>query len=284
LAAKVDRENPGDTLSQIGNLTAGVPIVIRDTFYIIPWNRPEVFERLAHEKGDDIAAIIMNPIDYNNGCITTTSEYLQAIREICDLHDIIFIIDEVLSGFKTGISCGQGYYGVTPDLCTLAKALTNGFPLAAIAGKEKIMRKIMDPVDPVIAGGTFSGNLLGCAAGMAAMSVMETPGLFEEWHSRISNFVNGIQTAFDEEGFPARVQSLGCGFFIYVGTRDPILEYGDFNKLNPALAKSFFCHCIENGVYFHTDFTISQQHDETTLTRAAEIIRGAARKAKAEAL
>jgi glutamate-1-semialdehyde 2,1-aminomutase len=87
----------------------------------------------------------MNPIDFNNGCITTTSEYLQAIRDICDRYRIVFIIDEILAGFRTGISCAQGYYGVTPDLCLLGKALTNGVPLAAIAGKEKIMQKIMDP-------------------------------------------------------------------------------------------------------------------------------------------
>ena len=284
LAAKVDLENTGNSISKIGYLTAGVPSIVRDTFFLIPWNHPEVFERLVREEGHDIAAIIMNPIDYNNGCITTTTEYLQEIRQICDRNGIVFIIDEVLSGFKTGITCGQGYYNVTPDLCILAKALTNGVPLAAIAGKEVIMRKIMDPKDPVIAGGTFSGNLFGCAAGVAAMNIMETPGLFEEWHSRARYFLTNLQAAFDEDGFPARIQSLGCGFFIYVGTRDPIREYRDFSKLNPALAKSFFSHCIENGAYFHTDFTISQQHDEVTLKNAADIICNAARKAKAEVL
>ena len=284
LAAKIDRENPGNTVSKIGSLTAGIPVVIRDTFYLIPWNRPEVFEQLAREKGHEIAAILMNPIDYNNGCITTTREYLQAIREICDQHGIVFILDEVLAGFRTGISCAQGYYGVTPDLCLLAKALTNGVPLAAIAGKEKIMQKILDPVDPVVAGGTFSGNLLGSAAGVAAMGVMETPGLFEEWHARTAAFLNGLQAAFDEDGFPARIQFLGCTFGIYVGTREPVREYRDFARLNPALARSFFCKCIEKGVYFHTDFTVSHRHDEETLARGAEVIRAAARDAKQEAL
>jgi glutamate-1-semialdehyde 2,1-aminomutase len=282
LAAKVDLENTGDSPSKIGNLTAGIPVIIRDTFYVIPWNQPKVFEQLAREKGHEIAAIIMNPIDYNNGCITTTSDYLKAIREICDQHGIVFILDEVLSGFRTGITCGQGYYGVTPDLCLLAKALTNGVPLAAIAGKEEIMMKILDPVDPVVAGGTFSGNLLGCAAGVAAMGVMETPGLFEEWRTRVVAFLDGLQMAFDEVGFPARIQSLGCTFGIYVGTREPVREYRDFTRLNPTLAKAFFCKCIEKGVYFHTDFTVSQQHDEATLARATEIIRSAAREAKKE--
>jgi len=284
LAAKIDRDNPGNTLSKIVNLSAGIPDVIRDTVYVIPWNHPEVFEKLAREKGHEIAAIIMNPVDYNNGCITTTAEYLQAIRSICDQHGIVFILDEVLSGFRTGLSCAQGYYGVTPDLCLLAKALTNGVPLAAIAGKEKIMQKIMDPVDPVISGGTFSGNLLGCAAGLAAIKIMETPGFFEEWGSRTTKFLSSLQDAFDEIGFPARIQSLGCTFGIYVGTRDPIRNYHDFAKLNPTLAKAFFSKCVEKGAYFHTDFTVSAMHDDAALQTAAETIRSAAWEAKVEIL
>jgi glutamate-1-semialdehyde 2,1-aminomutase len=284
LASKIDRQNPGNRLSKIGYLSAGIPEIIRDTLYIIPWNRPEVFEKLALEKGHEIAAIIMNPIDYNNGCIGTTTEYLQAIRNICDQHGIVFIMDEILSGFRTGISCGQGYYGVTPDLCLLGKALTNGVPLAAIAGKEKIMAKIMDPVDPVIAGGTFSGNLLGCAAGLAAMRIMETPGFFETWLAGVAKFTDTLQAVFDEDDFPARVQTIGCNFFIYAGTRQPVTNYLDFAKLNPALAKSLFCKCIEKGVYFHTDFTVSAVHAEAQLAYAVETIRSAARQAKAEVL
>lgn len=284
LASKIDRENPGNRISKIGNLSAGIPDVIRDTLYVIPWNHPEVFEKLAQEKGHEIAAIMMNPIDFNNGCIGTTTEYLQAIRDICDQHGIIFIMDEILSGFRTGISCGQGFYGVTPDLCLLGKALTNGVPLAAIAGKEKIMAKIMDPVDPVISGGTFSGNLMGCAAGLAAIGIMEPPGFFHEWLSRTSKFIDTLQKLFDEEDFPTSVQHLGCSFFIYVGTKDPIRDYHDFVKLNTGLAKVFFRKCFEKGLYFHTDFTVSAMHDENTLATAAKIIRSAVREAKKEVL
>jgi glutamate-1-semialdehyde 2,1-aminomutase len=280
LVAKVDRQNPGNRLSTIGALSAGVPQAIRETLYLIPWNRPEVFERLAREKGHEIAAILMNPIDYNNGCITTTSEYLQAIREICDRYGILLIFDEILAGFRTGISCAQGYYGVTPDLCLLGKALTNGVPLGAIAGKEKIMMKIMDPVDPVVAGGTFSGNLLGCAAGVAAMRIMEAPGFFEEWLKRTSRFMEALQDTFDDQGFPASVQHLGCTFSIYVGTREPLRDYSDFARVDPLLAKAFFSKCIEKGVYFHTDFTVSALHDEAALAKALELIRSAVQEVK----
>jgi glutamate-1-semialdehyde 2,1-aminomutase len=278
LAALIDRDNPGDRVSQIGHLTAGIPAAIRETLVVIPWNNAELFEQLAQKQGHEIASIIMNPIDYNNGCIGTTPEYLQAIRDICDQHGIVLIFDEILSGFRTGISCAQGYYGVTPDLCLLGKALTNGVPLAAIAGKANIMQKIMDPVDPVIAGGTFSGNLLGCTAGLAAMEIMETPGFFEDWLDRVRVFLDGLQADFDEIGFPARVQYIGCNFFIYVGTRNPVQNYHDFDQLDAALAHRFFRKCIDKGLYFHTDFTVSAMHDDQTLIQAAERIRNVAKE------
>ncbi len=284
LVAYIDRQNPGDRLSRIGHMTAGIPDVIRETLYLIPWNQPEVFEKLAREKGHEIAALLMNPVDYNNGCITTTAEYLQTMREICDRYDIVLIFDEILAGFRTGISCAQGYYGVTPDVCLLGKALTNGVPLGAIAGKEEIMMKIMDPEDPVIAGGTFSGNLLGCSAGLAAIGIMETPGLFDEWLARTSMFMDTLQAIFDEVGLPARVQSLGCSFYIYIGTREPLRSYHDFDKLDRALAKTFFQKCSEKGAYFHTDFTVSAQHDEDTLAKAADLIRAAAQETREELL
>jgi glutamate-1-semialdehyde 2,1-aminomutase len=279
LAAYVDRDNPGDRLSKITHSSAGIPVKVDDMLFVIPWNNTEVFERLAREHGHEIAAILLNPIDYNNGCLGSSTEYLQAVRRICDEHGIIFILDEILAGFRTGISCAQGYYGVTPDLCLLGKALTNGVPLAAIAGQEKIMRKIMDPIDPVVAGGTFSGNLFGCAAGLAALGIMEQPGFFEAWLTRVNQFYADVQAVFDEENFPAIVQGIGCTFGIYIGTREPVRNYRDIaEKTDAALRTAFFRRCIEKGLYFHTDFTVSARHDEETLARSLEQIREAVRE------
>jgi glutamate-1-semialdehyde 2,1-aminomutase len=281
LAAFIDRDNPGNRLSRIQHSSAGVPIKVDDTLYVIPWNNVEVFEQLCREHGHEIAAILMNPIDYNNGCIGSSSEYLQAIRRICDEHGILFIIDEILSGFRTGITCVQGYYGVTPDLCLLGKALTNGVPLGAIAGREKIMMKIMDPLDPVVAGGTFSGNLFGCAAGISALEIMEQPGFFESWLKRVDDFYTQLQTIFDEAGFPAIVQGIGCTFGIYVGTREPVKNYHDIaQRTDPDLRNTLFRKCIEKELYFHTDFTVSAQHDEQVLARSLELLREAVREIK----
>ncbi len=272
LAGQIDTENPGDRPSRIGHLTAGIPQAIRDTLYTIPWNNAEVFARLASEKGHEIAAILMNPIDYNNGCITTTTEYLTAIRDICHQHGIVLIFDEILSGFRTGLRCAQGYYGVTPDLCALGKALTNGFPLAAVAGKEFIMQKIMHPEDPVIAGGTFSGNLPGCAAGLAAVRIMEEPGFFKAWLGRAERFFRALSDLLNQAGIPASVQWLGPGFGIYFGITEPVTDYRQFSKLDYQMTKRFFLRCIEEGLYFHTDFTVSTQHTEPVLDEALSVV------------
>ena len=285
LAAFIDRDNPGNRLSRIQHSSAGVPVRVDDTLYVIPWNNAEVFERLCKDHGHEIAAILMNPIDYNNGCIGSSTAYLQVIRRICDEYGIVFIIDEILSGFRTGITCGHGYYGIMPDLCLLGKALTNGVPLGAIAGKEKIMMKIMDPVDPVVAGGTFSGNLFGCAAGIASLTIMEQPGFFDAWLARVNKFYEELQAIFDETNFPAVVQGLGCTFGIYVGTREPVRNYHDIaGRTDPALRKAFFRKCIEKGLYFHTDFTVSAQHDEQLLSRSLELLREAVTETKQESV
>lgn len=281
LAANIDADNPGDRLSKVKHASAGIPFKVDETLFVIPWNNAEVFEKLCKEHGHEIAAIMMNPIDYNNGCIGSSAEYMQAIRRICDEHGIVFIIDEILSGFRTGMTGGHGYYGVMPDLCLFGKALTNGIPLAAVAGKEKIMMKIMDPIDPVIAGGTFSGNLFGCAAGIEALTIMEQPGFFDSWLKRVNDFYSQLQTVFDEENFPAIVQGLGCTFGIYIGTRESVTSYHHIaERTNPELRKTFFLKCIEKRLYFHTDFTISAQHDEGLLSRSLSLLREVVRETK----
>ena len=128
LAGKIDRNNPGDQPSRIGHLSAGIPASDPGYPLCYPLEPGGGLREPGQRTRTRDRGIIMNPIDYNNGCMTTTREYLQDIRHICDEYGIVFILDEILSGFRTGISCGQGYYGVTPDLCLLGKALTNGFP------------------------------------------------------------------------------------------------------------------------------------------------------------
>ena len=190
------------------------------------------------------------------------------------------IFDEVLSGFKTGISCGQGYYGVVPDICIIGKALSNNVPLGVVAGKKEVMKNIMDPINPVVAGGTFSGNQFGVAAGNASLDILMKEDFYKNFLFRADQFYEKLKSLFREKGLPAVVQHLGAGFHIFLGTEEPINKYTDLNRVDRDLTRKFFNICIENGLYFHTDFTISEAHDELTLNEALEKIDIAIKKLK----
>lgn len=262
----VDYDNPGNRPSHINFFSAGIPRAIaEETMIVVPWNNLEVLEQVIRDKGGQIAGIIMNPIDFNNGCVTTTKEYLEQVNEIAHKYDILVIYDEVLSGFRVGLSCAQGYYGVVPDLCTLSKALGNGVPISAIAGKKEIMSKLMDPELPVAHGGTFSGNLIGVTAAMASLNIMMESDFYPHLFATANLLFDKMQTLFDEEGIPARVQHVGSSFFIYFGITEPLTDYRQFKKLDQQLAERFFQGCIEKGVYFHTDFTVSAAHTEADI-------------------
>lgn len=268
LVSKVDFENDGTRISKTIGRTAGIPDIIDQLVIPIPWNNIEIMEKVVKEQSHEIGGIIMNVIDYNNGCFLTTSGYLQQVRALADKYNIVLIFDEVLSGFKTGVSCGHGYYGVLPDICVLGKALTNDVPMAIIVGKKEIMARIMDPLDPVIAGGTFSGNQLGIAAGNTVLDIICGAGFYKEYLTRANKFYKDLQELFNSYKFPAVVQGLGAGFHIYIGTNEPLQTYRDLERVNKLLAKDFFTSCIQHGLYFNTDFTISAAHDQNTLDEA----------------
>lgn len=281
LAGMVDYDNPGDRPSRINLFSAGIPkAVARETVIVIPWNNIEVLEKVVQKEGMQIAGVIMNPIDYNNGCITTTREYLEKVNEIAHEYGIVVIYDEILSGFRVGLSCAQGYYGVTPDLCTLSKALSNGVPMAAVAGKEEIMSKIMDPELPVVHGGTFSGSLIGAAAATASLDIMMRPDFYPRLFSTANLLFEKMQKLFDEEDIPACVQHLGSSFYIYFGTIEPLTDYRQFRKLDQELARRFFQGCISEGIYFHTDFTVSAAHTEADIGETLDKMRSVIKRIK----
>jgi glutamate-1-semialdehyde 2,1-aminomutase len=278
LAALVDKQNNGDRESHINLFSDGIPKAVTNTQIIIPWNDIEIFDKITQKRRHEIAAIMLNPIDYNNGCITTTKEYLSAILDIAHQKDILVIFDEILSGFRTGLSCAQGYYGVIPDICTIGKALSNGVPLAAIAGQEEIMSAIWKADFPVIHGGTFSGNLLGVSAAHAALDIMTDPDFYPNLFNVATHFFEHLQTLFDAKGVPARVQYLGSNFFIYFGIREPVTSYSQFDKLDREMAKKFLTACIDEGIYFHTDFTVSAAHTKSDVDRSLDIIEHITRR------
>jgi len=277
LWAYTDPDNPGGRPSRPLLSSGGIPKVVGDTVVPVPWNDlPALEAAMAAHKGR-VAAVIMVPIDFNNGCITTTEGYLAAAGDVTRSDGALLIFDEVLTGFKTGLGGAQGLYGVTPDITLLSKALSSGVPLSAICGRREVMATLTEaPPKGAIQGGTFAGSIMGLAAARATLALLSEPSFYPGLLTRADHFFGELQAMFDRSPLPARVQWVGCMFSVYVGTREPVRTYAQIRELDAALSRRFFTYCIDEGVYFHTDFSVSAAHSETVLSQVLERMEKAA--------
>jgi glutamate-1-semialdehyde 2,1-aminomutase len=272
-----DPDNPGGRASRPLLSSGGIPKIVADTVVPVPWNDLPALEAAITAHAGRVAAVIMVPIDFNNGCITPTEGYLAAAADVVRSDGALLIFDEVLTGFKTGLGGAQGLYGVTPDITLLSKALSSGVPLSAICGRREVMATFMEPAPKgALQGGTFAGNVLGLAAARATLALLSEPSFYPDFLTRADRFFGELQAMFDRSPLPARVQWVGCMFSVYVGTREPVRTYADIRELDAALGRRFFTYCIEEGVYFHTDFSVSAAHSDNVLGQVLERMERAA--------
>lgn len=162
------------TFAQPGS--PGIPASVAANTLVAPFNDPEAVAEICKTHGDRLAAILLEPVAGNMGCIPPEPGYLERLRELCDQYGIVLIFDEVMSGFRVDAGSAQGLYGVTPDLSTFGKVVGGGFPLAAFGGKAEIMGKL-SPEGPVYQAGTLSGNPVAVAAGLATLRAL-TPARY----------------------------------------------------------------------------------------------------------
>jgi glutamate-1-semialdehyde 2,1-aminomutase len=277
LVANTDAANPGGRPSRPILSSGGIPAVVGDTVVPVPWNDLPALEAAFAARPGQVAAVIMVPIDFNNGCITPAEGYLEGALAMTHANGALLVFDEILSGFKTGIGGAQALYGGTPDLTLLSKCLSSGVPLSAVAGRREIMSTFMEPPPcGAIQGGTFAGNIMGLAAARATLEVLSDPSFYPGLLSRCEWFFRELQGLFDRSPLAARVQWVGCMFGVYFGTREPVTSYTQIRGLDTELARRYFRRCLEKGVYFHTDFTVSAAHSEAILGEVLERMQQAA--------
>lgn len=255
-----------------------------DDTRVLPWNDADRFVAAIEREGETIAAVICEPINYNAGCIPPAPGFLQLLREVTKAHGIVLIFDEVLSGFRTGVGGAQAYYGVTPDMTTLAKALANGAPISATAGSAAVMGAIRP--GGAVHSGTYSGNLFGVLASLATLGVLREPGTYDALNANAEWFYRELQGVFDHAGLPARVQGIGARFGLYFGVDPavPIVTYAQAAAHDSALAGRFIGAALARGVYIHGYAAayapghagISLAHTRAVLTDALERLEAAA--------
>jgi glutamate-1-semialdehyde 2,1-aminomutase len=263
--------------------SGGVPASGAAEVVIVPWNAPDAFERALDRHRGEIAAVILEPVHFNAGCIPPEPGFLELVRARTERDGIVLIFDEVLSGFRVSLGGMQAYYGITPDLSTFAKAIANGVPLSALVGRADLMEQLA-PTGPVAHSGTYSGHLHGVLAGLATLEEISRPGLSDQLREVAEGFYADIQGVFDRHAIPARVQGLGTRFGIYFGSRDPVRSIADARDHDHDLNRRFFLGCLERGVYFHpykdagppghAGFSVA--HSDEVLDRSLEVMNDVA--------
>ena len=249
---------PGNYVEPCGE-SAGMPPQMDDLIIVVPWKDEAALERALREHGDEIGGIIMEPINYNQGCIVADTEYMQFVRDQASAHDIVLIYDEVLSAFRTGPDCAQGYYGVTPDVCVLGKAVAAGAPLTVIAGKAEIM-DLVGPLGEVAQSGTFTGNPPAVMTALATVNELTSPGFYDHIYEVGGRLCDGLVGLFERAGVPARVQGLGARFGIFFGFTDPVERFDDSLNRDQEMTGKFIRACADKGVYFHDYGTLVAGH------------------------
>ena len=231
-------------------ISAGMVSGLDQHLLQIPYNNVELLERAFAEYGDQLAAAICEPIYYNAGCIRPTPEFMGALRRLTLKHGAVLIFDEVLSAFRMAAGGAQEYLEVTPDLCTLGKAVGGGYPLSVFGGRQDIMQRLM-PQGDCQHSGTYNGHPVVVAAGLAAVNIYREEGFYKHIHAVADRLFNGLQAIFDRRKVIARVQGLGARFGIYFNVTSEVRNYADAQQHDRGRMLRFIAAAMRHGVYFH---------------------------------
>jgi glutamate-1-semialdehyde 2,1-aminomutase len=216
---------------------------------VLTWNDPESFTRVMQERGDQVAAVITEPAVFNTGCILPEPGYLELLREQTRRYGALLIFDEVITGFRFARGGAQEYFGVTPDLTTMAKGLGGGFPVAAIGGSREAMSMIAE--GRYSHSGTYNANTIACAAVSATMDVLAEPGLYERQRALGETLMSGLRKLAAEAGLPVIVAGLGTVFQVWF-TEHPIRNWRDAQRYaNEELFTRWWQEMLLRGVLFH---------------------------------
>jgi glutamate-1-semialdehyde 2,1-aminomutase len=249
----------------------GIPEETARSTMIVPFNDADGLERLLEENGPRIGALIMEPVMMNIGIVLPLPGYLERVRELCDRHDVILIFDEVKTGVTIAAGGATEMFGVQPDLVCLAKAIGGGTSLGAFGGRVEIMDEIENGVAAL---GTYNGNPLVVAAGLAALTEVLTADAYRHLAALGTRLAQGFQKALDEVGIAAVTTDLGCKGSVTFRDR-PLERYRDYQEIDGSMFDAYWWWMINRGIYAtpgkEEQWTISVQHSEADIDRTVEI-------------
>lgn len=241
--------------------SAGVPYDFIKHTIILPYNNIAALEKVLSEKGDSIAAVIIEPVQANHGLMIPDREFLAALRKLTEKYGIVLIFDEVITGFRIALGGAQSFFNITPDLSCLGKIIGGGLPIGAFGGKKEIMDQLA-PEGDVYQAGTLSGNPLSVSAGLAALRKLKITDPYEELEKNTEQFVTGISITAEQSGIDLKIEHIASIFSI--GSNLSGTEFADLYK-----------SLLKEGVYLspsqlEVNF-ISAAHKKADLESTADI-------------
>ena len=255
----------------------GVPASVAQNTITAPFNDADALAQVLAEHGADVAAVIIEPVVGNMGCVVPREGYLQTVRELCTRHGALLIFDEVMTGFRLARGGAQALYNVAPDLTTLGKIIGGGLPVGAYGGSRDLMNQIA-PAGPVYQAGTLSGNPLAMTAGLTTLKRLRDNSVYEQLERAGARLCAGLGEAARAAGITTvtnRVGSMFTSFF----TDEPVNDWTTASRSDRALYGRFFHAMLERGVYlapsqFEAAF-IGLAHTDELLDRTIEAARAA---------
>ncbi len=275
-----------DMVGQRDLLSAGMMAETADATLVCTFNdADDVADTIAAHPGE-IAAIIVEPIPHNIGCVRPQPGFLEALRDLSDAHGIVLIFDEVITGFRHGLGGYQQVAGVTPDITTLGKAIANGFPIAAIGGKREIMQRFnTNPGGDTFFAGTYNGHAVGTAAALATIEIMENQDVHAEIFRLGERMRGGLSDVMAAAGIPANVEGFGSVFVTYF-MDGPARNFTDLLHNDADFFIRYRQECVKRGVFKlpmnikrnHISFAHTDADVDRTLQVAEDAIHTLARQ------
>jgi glutamate-1-semialdehyde 2,1-aminomutase len=228
------------------------------------------------EVGEQLAAVIVEPVAGNMNCVPPKSGFLGGLRKLCDQYNTVLIFDEVMTGFRVAAAGAQSLYSVTPDLTTLGKVVGGGLPVGAFGGRAEIMAHLA-PQGAVYQAGTLSGNPLAMAAGIATLQQVLEAGFYERLGKRLDRLIEGLRSVASDTDIPLTTNHVGTMFGLFFTEADTVSSFADVMACDTVRFGCFFHGMLEAGIYlapsaFEAGF-ISAAHGNSEIDRTLESAR-----------
>jgi glutamate-1-semialdehyde 2,1-aminomutase len=271
--------SPPERIGHKDPLSLGMLPEVVDQTLIAPFNDVEALRETVERYAEQLAAIIVEIIPHNIGCVLPRHDFLLSLRELCDHHGIVLIFDEVITGFRHGLGGYQAICGVTPDLSTFAKAMANGYPIAALVGRAALMDRF-GPGGGVFFAGTYNGHPIGVAAALATIAALEDGSVHRHCFALAARVAQGLRQVASELGIPMTVAQFGSVFVPYFFA-GPTERYEDLLANDSARDLWFRQQMCARGIFMlpvalkrsHISAAHTAAHIDRTLETAREVLQ-----------